>query len=310
MERKVLIGVDGSNPALWAVEYVGLMSQIITKLSATIYHVVRSVPPPVLQGDNRDVQNFRLAQRMQQLMQERAGAIVDQARERLEASGFPSERIQTKALTRGLGLARDIVFEGEQGLYDAIVLGRRGLSKVQEVFLGSVTNKVVQHADRVATWVVGGKVKSRRILCAVDNSQGSLKAVDHLAFMLEGCPDCRISLFHAGPHLAALPAVGLAENDVKDLAKELDQYDREQSAGFQAQTRRIFKDHGHDPDKVEIISRSEKGGVSNAIIKEAEAGDYGTVVLGRRGEGGAFWLGHVSDKVLAKANNLAVWVVG
>ncbi|KMY69104.1 hypothetical protein AAU61_06190 [Desulfocarbo indianensis] len=310
MERKVLIGVDGSNPALWAVEYVGLMSQIITKLSATIYHVVRSVPPPVLQGDNRDVQNFRLAQRMQQLMQERAGAIVDQARERLEASGFPSERIQTKALTRGLGLARDIVFEGEQGLYDAIVLGRRGLSKMQEVFLGSVTNKVVQHADRVATWVVGGKVKSRRILCAVDNSQGSLKAVDHLAFMLEGCPDCQVSLFHAGPNLAALPAVGLAESDAKDLAKELDQYDREQSAGFHAQTRRIFQDHGHDPAKVEIISRSEKGGVSNAIIKEAEAGDYGTVVLGRRGEGGAFWLGHVSDKVLAKANNLAVWVVG
>ncbi len=310
MDKKVLIGVDGSNHALWAVDYVGLMSLAIPDLWATVYHVVRSVPPPVLHGDPHDAQNFRLAQRMQQLMHERASAVTDKASERLKATGFKADRISDKAQTRGLGLARDLVLEGSQGLYDAIVLGRRGLSKVQELFLGSVTNKVVQHADRVAVWVVGGKVKNRRILCAVDNSRGSLRAVDHLAFMLMGSRDYEVTLFHAGPDLDSLPSVEPEEDESKEMARELDHYDSEQSASFNSQALLLFKEHGLDPDRIRTISSRRSGSISNAILKEAVKSDCGTVVLGRRGEGGAFWLGHVSDKVLAKASDLAVWVVG
>ncbi|CAO0824774.1 hypothetical protein DFAR_910017 [Desulfarculales bacterium] len=46
------------------------------------------------------------------------------------------------------------------------------MSQVEEVFLGSVTNKVASHADRVPVWVVGGLVRSYRVLCAVDASEG------------------------------------------------------------------------------------------------------------------------------------------
>jgi nucleotide-binding universal stress UspA family protein len=310
MDKKLLIGVDGSNHALWAVDYVGLMSQAIPDLSATIYHVAHSVPPPVLHGDQHDAQNFRLAQRMQQLVQERAFAITDKARERLTDRGFAADRIKTKALSRGLGLARDLVFEGTQGLYDAIVLGRRGLSKAQELFLGSVTNKVVQHADRLAVWVVGGKVKNHRILCAVDSSRGSLRAVDYLALMLTGSKIHEVTLFHAGSDLDSIPSVRPDEGMEGELAREMNIYDKEQSDNFNTQARQLFEEHGLDSDSIRTLSQPKKGSVSNAILKEATEGNYGTVVLGRRGEGGAFWLGHVSDKVLAKASDLAVWVIG
>ena len=50
--------------------------------------------------------------------------------------------------------------------------------------------------------------------------------------------------------------------------------------------------------------------VSGAIMDEVKKGDYGTVVLGRRGESRSFFLGHVSDKVMGKAKDIAVWIVG
>jgi len=72
------------------------------------------------------------------------------ARRILSRHGLGEDQIQTEAHhPRIADTARDIIFEAEQGLYDAVVLGHRGLIKTQELFLGSVTNQVVQHADHL-----------------------------------------------------------------------------------------------------------------------------------------------------------------
>ena len=49
--------------------------------------------------------------------------------------------------------------------------------------------------------------------------------------------------------------------------------------------------------------------IGSAIVEEARAGDYGTVVVGRRGGGNAFFMGSVSRSVLGKSANCALWVV-
>ena len=214
-------------------------------------------------------------------------------------------------MPRSSDAARDIIFEAEQGLYDALVLGRRGLSKAQEMFLGSVTNKVVQHTQRLPVWVVGGQVSSQKVLCPVDGSEGSLKAVDHMAFMLGENPEVKVSLLHVGASLGNYCTLDFVETELaEDIEADIMHSDAKCMDDFYARALKVLEQAGLGADQVE--TKTHEGGlsVSGVILDEVKKGGYGTVVLGRRGENRSFFLGHVSDKVMAKAKDVAVWVVG
>lgn len=50
-------------------------------------------------------------------------------------------------------VASSILGEAERGDYDAVVVGRRGLSNVEEFLLGSVSSKVIHHLKGRTVWV-------------------------------------------------------------------------------------------------------------------------------------------------------------
>ncbi len=310
MDKKVLVAVDGSRASLIALDYVAVMeAAVIPDLWVTLFHVEESIPQGLRSEMGKTPESFRRLQAMEERIAQRTALVLERARQRLLDAGLDRAKLECAHQGRAMGLAKDIVFRGEHGNFDAVVLGRRGLSRMEEMFLGSVTNKVVQHADRVPVWVVGGLVKSCRVLCAVDASEGSIRAVDHLGFMLSGNKDCRVTLFHASPNLSALKALDMEPGQTGLLSQDIMQDDLARMAGFYEEARRLLAQSGLEPDQVEMVSR-ESPGVAKAIMDELRQGQYGTVVLGRRGEGKAFWLGHVSDRILRNCQEAAVWVVG
>jgi len=311
LDKKLLVAVDGSRSSLRAMDYVAsLCKGLIPGLVVTLLHVVKPIPPPVMLGGEADYRSFQLAEAQERRHQEAGAEVLVQARQRIVAQGIGPEQVETKIDSRGLGLAKDILFEAEKGGYDAVVVGRRGLSKLEEIFLGSVTTKVVQHADRVPVWVVGGAVPGRRVLCAVDNSEGSLRAVDHLAFMLQSGPGGEVTLFHVGGDLTGLSEAPLLAADSQALAREILDDEKELMAHFCAQASQVLQKRGLDPSLITIKSHFQGGSVVRAILDEVKTGGYGTVVVGRRGSGRAFWMGHVSDKVVSHCSETAVWIVG
>ncbi len=52
-------------------------------------------------------------------------------------------------------IGKAILSEAEKGGYGTIVMGRRGISKTQEFFMGSVSNKILQQAGDKSVWIVG-----------------------------------------------------------------------------------------------------------------------------------------------------------
>jgi len=68
--------------------------------------------------------------------------------------GFKSGHVTSKVITGAQSPPRTIVQEAEQGGYSPIVIGRRGLSKFQEFFMGSVSNQVIQLGVEQAVWMV------------------------------------------------------------------------------------------------------------------------------------------------------------
>ncbi|RJX28700.1 MAG: universal stress protein [Desulfarculus sp.] len=312
MDKKILISVDGSQAADRAVDYVGLMEgAMIRELRVTLFHVMNPLPPFLRRESQRDTASFKRLQELERKNRQGAQQVLEHCAQRLYRHGLEVEQVEQKAGPRTSDAARDILFEAEHGMYDAVVLGRRGLSKAQELFVGSVTNKVLQHAERLPVWVVGGQVTSLKVLCAVDGSEGSLKAVDHMAFMLGENPECRITLFHVG---ATLGDYCTLEFENKELAAGIEKDIMHAQArcmdDFYARAHKILMDSGFTPEQIETKTKEGGLGVAGAILDEVRRGDYGTVVLGRRGENASFFLGHVSDRVVSRGSDAAVWIVG
>ena len=136
--KNILVAMDRSEGAMRAVDFVGeLMGGHDFKV--TLLHVIRNgeklkpgasykpLPEEDIQTEERKMQ-----------------AVFDEAKRRLIDHGFKSDHVTQKIIAGVLSRPRAIVQEAEQGGYSPIVIGRRGLSKFQEFFMGSVSNQVIQ----------------------------------------------------------------------------------------------------------------------------------------------------------------------
>ncbi|MGO9312962.1 MAG: universal stress protein [Syntrophobacteraceae bacterium] len=78
----------------------------------------------------------------------------DKARAALVSSGVDTGRIHQKIISGASNAAQAIIDEAEKGGYDTIVVGRRGLSKVGQLIMGRVSNRVIHMAKDRTVWVV------------------------------------------------------------------------------------------------------------------------------------------------------------
>jgi nucleotide-binding universal stress UspA family protein len=156
MAGRILLAVDESNNSLEAVKYV---AQNIRRESEVT--VLTILPDPTAACELEEpslIPRFRESRQafcaMEDAKRERMEGFVEKARAFLVQSGFPPEKVKTRIEKKRSDIAKDIVREANEGKYDTIVLGRRGLTGVQEFLFGSVSNKVLHIATGFAVTVV------------------------------------------------------------------------------------------------------------------------------------------------------------
>jgi len=222
--------------------------------------------------------------------------------------GIKEEQIDIIAQPKMLGMARDVLEHAQKGLYDAICVGRRGLTRIQATFSGSVTKKLLQHSQFVPVWVVDGEVESKKVMAAIDGSESSLRAVDHLCFMLMENPEISITIFHVAAKMGDYCEIDFNET-TGDLEKLIIEGDKQCVQSFYIHALKKFKDAGINEDRIVIKEVQPRMNVGKAIITELKKGEYGTVVIGRRGISRSFFMGKVSEYVIDKIDNCALWLV-
>jgi nucleotide-binding universal stress UspA family protein len=72
----------------------------------------------------------------------------------LVKAGVSESQISKKIVDGSRSAANDILEEARKNGCGTIVMGRRGISGVQEFFMGSVSSKVLQNATGMALWIV------------------------------------------------------------------------------------------------------------------------------------------------------------
>jgi nucleotide-binding universal stress UspA family protein len=308
MEKKLLLAIDGSKNSLIALDYVSHLFHGCPEIKITLFHVLPPIPPIYKDGELGDPFVQKHLADWKKKNQESIEKVLLRAKEKMIKTGWPESQITIRAQEKRLGQARDILFEAEKGLYDAIIVGRRGLSKWEEVFLGSVSNKIVQGAKSIPVWVIGGKITSHRMLVALDGSENALRAVDHLSFILSSCKnsETRILLLNIWPGW-----INASGPKIIPHLSAREEYEKKTDS-FMSQAEEMILESELPPEQVGRKVNLKAVDITKAILAEAQKGDYGTIVVGRRGISKAkeFFMGSVSNKILQQAADKAIWIIG
>jgi len=308
MEKKILLPIDDSIHSRNAVHYAVKISSAVKNLTYTLFHVQPPISHFLVDEARMDGAKQLDMTRLTQKHEDASKSLLDKSRKSMMSLGVKPEHIQVVTQPRKLGCAKDIIEYAQQGHYDAIAVGRRGLSRFQETFAGSISSNLLEHSRVIPVWVIDGQITSTRIMLAADGSESSLRAVDHLCFMTSGNPDIVITLFHVMPKFSDFCPV-VIEGPTDTIEKIFIQGDKHCVDHFHTVAMQRFREAGFQDKQIQLKMVECMYNIGSAVIDEAKSGNFGTVVVGRRGGGNAFFMGSVSRTVLGKSANCALWVV-
>lgn len=310
MDRKILVTVDGSVHSNNTLEY---LSQLFVNQKNISFELISFVFLGTLPSGHellgeKEILNI-VGPKIKSSVKT-AEHHLSKGIKQLVKSGISDERCSSRVKLYRANLAASIINEARAGYYDSLVIGRRGLSKLEELVLGSVSSEALKKNHSLPMWIVDGKIESQKILLPVDGSPETLQAVDHLAFIVADNPDAEITLFHSKALLA-----NHHELSQEECMKHLDQdwcdtklQNEETHLNVPEQ---ILIDNGFPAERIKRLETSKGIYPSRQIVRQAFIDGFGTIVMGRRSsqKGKGLW-GSVSEKVIAMSENIAVWIIG
>jgi nucleotide-binding universal stress UspA family protein len=156
---KFLVSMDTSEGAMLAANYLANMLGRSPHCQVTLFHVERGLDIFHQRRGKIPVQTADKAwkERLEKEWEQAECGIESvfaEATDCLLKTGMTPARVCQKIVKGPSNPSSVIVDEAELGGYDTVVVGRRGLSKVQEFFMGRVSNKVIHLAKDKAVWVI------------------------------------------------------------------------------------------------------------------------------------------------------------
>jgi len=147
--NKFIIAFDGSKGSMRSVSTVAAMLNN-TDSEIMICHVIRSIGIEKLILGETPFPEFDWTE----LCVKKIEPAIEEAKRKFVSAGLESGKISGKILTEKPSRAGGIIAEAKEGGFGTIVVGRRGLSAVEEFFIGRVSRKVLHMAKKMAVWVV------------------------------------------------------------------------------------------------------------------------------------------------------------
>jgi len=308
MEIKILVAIDGSVFSSNSLDYLINLFNENKNLLINLLSITSSSDSD--QNWMFDVDPLREHSPAVERRIITAKRYLNNAKARLLRNGFKDEQIILTVDTSTSGIAQAIHYEATKGNYDSLLIGRRGMGMVGEMFFGSVSLYLLDKCHDVPLWILDGEVKSSHFLLAVHSTPQSLMAADHLGFIIQKNPNSKIYLYHSDALLGKTKVdIELNEyykiwgRDWCDAHLDRDNY-------FLNAHRKMLEDNGVNQERVTILPAQIDLDPSHDLIRQAKKHDCGTVVIGRRGKGVVRGLiGGVSDRTMKQAQDIAVWVV-
>ncbi len=308
MEKKILVAVDGSVYSSNSLDYLIRLFQNDTDTTIHLLSVVSAGPSD--QNWMLDVDPLREDSPVVELRKAKAEKYLKDARDRLVRNSFAEEKISFSVTSSSASHATAIHHYANQGRFDSLLVGRRGVGKMGEMFMGSVSADLIRGCHEVPLWIIDGEVTSTSFLLAVHCRPESLLAADHLAFMMQDNPDTRIYLYHSSAAFGSSKPSAAEEFHTQWGEEWCERHLDLDNHLYQAHTQ-VLMENGINRDQIIQIEPHMDLDASHDLLRQAKKNGCGTTVIGRRGrEADKGLLGGVSDRATQLAENMAIWLVG
>ncbi|RKX58904.1 MAG: hypothetical protein DRP29_05685 [Thermodesulfobacteriota bacterium] len=209
-----------------------------------------------------------------------------------------------KVLFRNGNIAESIINLSKENLFDGILVGRRGLSKIATYILGGVTHKLIILSS-IPVWLIRGNMWNKKVLVALDLGEVGLRLVDYVSFIFANHKDIEITFFHVFYPFADLKYF---EGTIDELIKTSKNPEYKE---FFIKIKNSIVENGMQPEKIKFKFKRGFLGPAGEIIRTVKKENYTTIVIGRRGRGKVkeFLLGSVSQKIISYFEDRAIWVI-
>lgn len=149
---EILIAMDGSPGAMKAVNYVADLFGGSNK-KVILFHAMRHLGFPFMMTG--DASRMKKIEKMfwsedQEVMEQ----VFKDAKARLLKAGFKAAQVRTKIVKGVTSRAVSLTGKAKTNVYGTLVVGRTGVSQVDEFNIGRVSNKVIHHAENMAVWII------------------------------------------------------------------------------------------------------------------------------------------------------------
>ncbi len=308
--NKILIAVDGSEQSLNAIRYAAdIFSPHNTHI--VLFHIQAKISElfadlgayPHYKRRMTGLKRWATDQKTEVLTAMESAAVYFKQR------GFPESAITIKTPTGTLGVTDDIVKESYND-YQAVVVGRTGVSRFKDWVLKSTAMKLVPKIKHIPIVVVGGHPSTNNLLMAFDGTHGAMKGVIY-AGSLVGKSDHHMMLYSIIDRDHQFWKGDASFIYFENANASIDSGSHEIGPHLTDACKRLM-DQGITPEQVSIKIHVADGERGFRIVQEARANNCGTVVMGRRELVtfiDEYFIGRVSDKVLKLADELALWIV-
>jgi nucleotide-binding universal stress UspA family protein len=283
MQRHFLVTLSAREDGLFGIRFIGNFFTSKEGMKVTLLYTTPRAPSPWDPDMNADSQARKAATEGRQT--------IDRAREHLVKHGFDPDQVITKLQERRVSKIMEIIHEGVKGLYDAVILGRRGLSWLEHAFDESVTKGLLEQAFDFPIWVCRRPdLERRNVLACVDGSPASHRMVDHVAHILDQEKQQTVTFLAVGKK---------GRIDGKNTERILED------------SREILVSRGFPSGSIRL-KQIEEGSISKVILKEADEGGFAAVAVGRTGTGQGLlkkiFVGSVSQALFQELQGAALWL--
>ncbi|MBU0943183.1 MAG: universal stress protein [Proteobacteria bacterium] len=146
----------------------------------------------------------------------------------------------------------------------------------------------------------------KKILIAVDQTETSRKALSYTAGIISNLPDAELCLLYIYPE---------PPPNYYSSGGSLANYQQEKTAsaeGIFQTSMELLEKCGLKGNVKTRCRMADKITISQAVLDVQEEGEFGTVVVGKRGVSKAeeFLFGSISNGIVHHCNDFTVWVVG
>jgi len=303
--EKILVALDGSDRSVRTVKYLAGLTALVNA-EVRLFHVFRNVPashydlarePSAIKMSG---QLLGWEQHQRQLIEKH----LERCRKILLAANFDPKRVKTVIHDRQHGVARDLIatVANARKPYDAVIIRRRGMGRLAGVVIGSVAFKMLDGLHMAPLVFAGRKPDNKKILIGMDLSGNAMRAVDFVGRMTQG-RGYTIALAVVVRRNGTTGSGEGADADVKAYENALEE-------AFE-QARERLAAYGFDREEIDSRIIRNKPSRAGALVEFAEADNYNTIVVGRKGVTNLddFLIGRVSHKILHVGRKHNVWIV-